>query len=52
MTVDSRGATALDAAGQPAPGVPSLFVPGIIMPAALRYAPLIAALGEYELPAR
>ncbi len=46
MTARSRGTTAADTVDHSAGGVPVLFLPGIIMPAALRYAPLIAALGD------
>ncbi|MDF3043382.1 MAG: alpha/beta fold hydrolase, partial [Thermomicrobiales bacterium] len=42
----SRAKTPVDPVGRQAVGAPVIFLPGIVMPAALRYAPLIAALGD------
>jgi pimeloyl-ACP methyl ester carboxylesterase len=46
MSARSQDTTLADRADLPSSGAPVIFLPGIIMPAALRYAPLIEALGD------
>ncbi len=46
MSARSQDTTRADRVDHPPGGAPVIFLPGIIMPAALRYAPLIEALGD------
>ena len=46
MRERSQDTILADHVDRPPCGAPVIFLPGIIMPAALRYAPLLAALGE------
>jgi pimeloyl-ACP methyl ester carboxylesterase len=46
MSARSQDTTLAYRVERPPCGAPIIFLPGIIMPATLRYAPLIAALGE------
>ena len=50
MTSTLRHTNHGNSAAIPADGVPVIFLPGIVMPAALRYAPLIEALGDSAQP--